>query len=57
MDSIHDIDGDQADPAVKTYLATIEGIQKFGQQADKALDRLTKAEENWCGATMVKMFA
>jgi DNA-binding transcriptional regulator GbsR (MarR family) len=55
MDSIYDIDGDQNDPAVKTYLATIEGIQKFGQQADKTLDRLTKAEENWFWGTMVKM--
>ena len=28
MDTIHDIDGDQNDPAIKTYLGTIESIQK-----------------------------
>ena len=56
MDTIHDIDGDQNDPAIKTYLGTIESIQKFGQQADKSLDRLVKAEENWFWGTMVKMF-
>jgi len=56
MDTIHDIDGDQNDPAVKTYLGTIESIQKFGQQADRSLDRLVKAEENWFWGTMVKMF-
>lgn len=57
LKSIHDVDGNQDDPAIKTYTDTIEGIQKFGQQADKSLDRLIRAEENWFWGTMVKMLS
>jgi DNA-binding transcriptional regulator GbsR (MarR family) len=56
LDSISEISGDKNDKEVKTYIDTIKGIKKFGDQADKSLDKLIKAEENWFWGTMVKLF-
>jgi DNA-binding transcriptional regulator GbsR (MarR family) len=55
LDSISHIEGDENDREVKTYTGTIRGIQKFGEQTDKSLDKLIKAEENWFWGTMVKL--
>ncbi|MFY7899926.1 MAG: GbsR/MarR family transcriptional regulator [Chitinophagaceae bacterium] len=38
------------------FLKTIEHIQKFAGQAEKALDTVIKAEENWFWGNFMKMF-
>lgn len=56
LETISHVEGDKNDPAVKTYVGTVNQIQKFGQQADDTLDKLVKAEENWFWGTLVKLF-
>ena len=55
LDCISEVEGDANDKAIKTYTDTIKGIQKLGEQTDKSLDKLIKAEENWFWGTMVKL--
>ncbi len=38
------------------FLQTIENIQKFAGQAEKTLDTVIKAEENWFWSNFMKMF-
>lgn len=56
LDTISEIEGSDSDKEVKTYKETVKGIKKFGEQADRTLDRLVKAEENWFWGTMMKLF-
>jgi DNA-binding transcriptional regulator GbsR (MarR family) len=50
------IDGDKKDAAAKQFIDTVQGIKKMGNQADKMLDVMIKAEENWITNTLLKFF-
>ncbi len=50
------VEGDKKDKQVKTFLDTVSGIKKLGQQADRTLDVMIKAEENWFVGNLVKFF-
>jgi DNA-binding transcriptional regulator GbsR (MarR family) len=50
------IDGDKNDKHVKQFTDTVSGIRRFGSQADKMLDVMIKAEENWFTGTLLKLF-
>jgi DNA-binding transcriptional regulator GbsR (MarR family) len=50
------VEGDKKDKDTKQFLDTITGIKKFGSQADKMLDVMIKAEENWITGTLLKFF-
>jgi DNA-binding transcriptional regulator GbsR (MarR family) len=50
------VEGDKKDKETKQFLDTITGIKKFGSQADKMLDVMIKAEENWITGTLLKFF-
>jgi DNA-binding transcriptional regulator GbsR (MarR family) len=56
LDKLEEVDGDKKDKHVKTFVDTVSRIKKLGRQADKTLDVMIKAEENWFIGTMVKMF-
>jgi DNA-binding transcriptional regulator GbsR (MarR family) len=56
LESLQNIDGDKRDKEVKQFLDTVSGIQKFAQQADKTLDVMIKADENWFWGNMLKLF-
>lgn len=56
LEQLHDIEGDKRDKEVKQFLDTITGIQKFAQQADKTLDVMIKADENWFWGNLLKVF-
>jgi DNA-binding transcriptional regulator GbsR (MarR family) len=56
LDKLEEVDGDKRDKNVKTFVDTISGIKKLGRQADKTLDTLVKADENWFLGTMMKYF-
>lgn len=50
------VEGDKKDKETKAFLDTINGIKKFGEQADKTLDTMIKSEESWFLGAMLKMF-
>jgi DNA-binding transcriptional regulator GbsR (MarR family) len=56
LDQLEDVDGDKRDKNVKTFVETISSIKRLGLQADKALDVMIRAEENWFVNTVVKFF-
>ena len=56
LDSVSDVDGDKDDKAIKTFTEAIENIKKFSLQADKTLDTIIKADENWFVGTLLKLF-
>jgi DNA-binding transcriptional regulator GbsR (MarR family) len=56
LDQLQNIEGDKRDKEVKQFLETVGGIQKFAQQADKTLDTMIKADENWFWGNILKLF-
>ena len=54
MDQLANVDGDKKDKQVKAFLDTVNGIRKLGVQADKTLDVMVRAEENWFVSSLVK---
>lgn len=56
LDKLEDVEGDKRDKHVKTFVDTVSGIKKLGIQADKTLDVMIKAEENWFVGNLVKLF-
>ncbi|MES2646710.1 MAG: transcriptional regulator [Bacteroidota bacterium] len=57
LESISHVEGDTNDKDIKTFTDTIAGIKKLGEQTDKSLDKLIKAEENWFWGTMIKLLS
>ena len=53
---LEEVEGDKKDRNIKQFTDTIGGIRKFGKQADKMLDVMIKAEENWFMSGMLKLF-
>ena len=56
LDKLEDVEGDKKDKKVKTFVDTVSGIKRLGLQADKTLDVMIKAEENWFVSNLVKLF-
>jgi DNA-binding transcriptional regulator GbsR (MarR family) len=50
------IQGDKKDKDTKQFIDTVAGIRKFGGQADKMLDVMIKADENWFLGNVLKIF-
>ncbi len=53
---LEDVDGDKKDKDVKQFTDTIAGIRRFGNQADKMLNVMVKADENWFVGSLLKFF-
>ena len=56
LDQLEVVDGDKRDKHVKTFVDTVSGIKRLGLQADKTLDIMIKAEENWFVNNLIKIF-
>jgi len=56
LNKLEEVEGDKKDKNVKAFLDTVTGIKKLGRQADKTLDLMVKAEENWFVSNMLKLF-
>lgn len=56
LDKLETVEGDKKDKQVKTFLDTVSSIKKLGKQADKTLDVMIKAEENWFVGNLLKIF-
>ena len=50
------IDGDKKDKETKQFIEMIAGIKKLGNQADKVLDVMIRAEEHWFTGSVLKIF-
>ena len=56
LDQLEEVEGDKKDKHIKQFTDTINGIKRFGLQADKMLDVLVKADENWFLGSLLKIF-
>ncbi|HET9745497.1 MAG TPA: MarR family transcriptional regulator [Chitinophagaceae bacterium] len=56
LDKLEDVEGDKKDKKVKTFVDTVGSIKRLGLQADKTLDIMIKAEENWFVSNLMKVF-
>jgi len=56
LDQLEEVEGDKKDKHIKQFTDTVNGIKRFGLQADKMLDVLVKADENWFVGSLMKMF-
>ncbi len=55
LDQLEEVEGDKRDKNVKAFVDTVSGIKKLGKQADKTLDTMIKAEENWFVGGLMKL--
>jgi len=56
LNQITDIEGDKRNAEVKAFTETVENIKRFAGQAEKTLDVMIKAEENWFLGNFMKIF-
>jgi DNA-binding transcriptional regulator GbsR (MarR family) len=56
LDQLEAVEGDKREKNIKTFVDTVSGIKRIGRQADKTLDMMIKAEENWFVGNLVKLF-
>ena len=56
LDKLEDVEGDKKEKKVKTFIDTVSSIKRLGLQADKTLDVMIKAEENWFVSNLMKIF-
>ena len=55
LDQLEEVEGDKKDKNVKAFVETVSGIKKLGKQADKTLDTMIKADENWFVGGLMKL--
>lgn len=56
LDKLEAVEGDKKDKQIKSFVDTVSSIKKLGKQADRTLDTMIKAEENWFVSNLVKLF-
>ena len=56
LDQLEEVEGDKRDKNVKSFVDTVSSIRKLGMQADKTLDTMIKADENWFVGGLMKLF-
>lgn len=55
LEDVSHVKGNQNDKKIKQFVDTIEGIQGFASKADKMLEMITKADENWFIGSFFKL--
>lgn len=55
LDEVKNIEGNKNDKNVKAFTEAVEGIQKVASKADKVLDTVIKADENWLLGPLMKL--
>ncbi|WP_207495473.1 GbsR/MarR family transcriptional regulator [Aridibaculum aurantiacum] len=56
LNQLSNIEGEENDADVKAFTETVGNIKKFAGQAEKTLDTIIKAEENWFWGSFLKLF-
>ena len=55
LSQLENVEGDKKDKDVQQFTQVVGSIKKLGLQADKTLDVMIKAEENWFTGSILKM--
>jgi DNA-binding transcriptional regulator GbsR (MarR family) len=55
LNEVKKIEGDKRDRNIKAFVDTIEGIERFTIKADRTLETLIKADENWLIGSFMKL--
>lgn len=56
LSQINNVEEDKKNPDVKAFIQTVDNIKKFAVQAEKTMDVMIKAEENWFWGNFMKLF-
>jgi DNA-binding transcriptional regulator GbsR (MarR family) len=56
LDQLEEVEGDKRDKEVKAFVEVVSGIKRLGKQADKTLDMMIRADENWFVSGLMKVF-
>jgi DNA-binding transcriptional regulator GbsR (MarR family) len=56
LDKLNNIEVNNNEAEVKSFKDTLGNIQKFAGQAERTLDTVIKAEENWFWSNFLKVF-
>ena len=55
LNQLH-VEGDKRNADVKAFTETVDEIKKFAAQAEKTIDLMVRAEENWFWGSFMKIF-
>jgi DNA-binding transcriptional regulator GbsR (MarR family) len=55
LEELKKVEGDRRDRNVKAFTDSVDGIYKFAGKADKTLETLIKADENWFLGSVMKL--
>jgi DNA-binding transcriptional regulator GbsR (MarR family) len=55
LEEVKNVDGDKRDRNIKAFVETIDQIERFTMKADKTLETLIKADENWLIGSFMKL--
>lgn len=55
LEEVKNVEGDKRDKKIKSFVDTIEQIERFTQKADRTLETLIKADENWLIGSFMKL--
>lgn len=56
LNQLSEVEGDKRNADVKAFTDAVENIKKFAGQAEKTMDVMIKAEENWFWSSFLKLF-
>lgn len=55
LDQVSAVEGDKKDPKVRSFRESISGIKRMANNADKTIDTMIKADENWFFGSIMKL--
>jgi DNA-binding transcriptional regulator GbsR (MarR family) len=56
LEQVTEVDGDKKDKNVKAFIESINGIKRVATNADRTIETMIKAEENWFFGGLLKLF-
>lgn len=56
LDQLEEVEGDKRDKEVKAFVEVVSSIKRLGKQADRTLDVMIRADENWFVSGLMKIF-
>lgn len=56
LEQVSVVEGDKKNKHVKAFIESINGIKRMANNADKTLETMIKAEENWFFGGILKLF-
>lgn len=56
LEAVSHVEGDKKDKHVKAFVESVSGIKRIAMHADKTIDTMIKADENWFFGGILKIF-